>query len=253
MPTFDLSGTAFTAWYNQPLGHELTLLETEQLDSTVATLPVCHTLQLGPFIKLLKSKKAFRFKQCIYTSPDLPSTLGTVYAQSVYTHLPFRDHSFELVILPHILEFETATLPILEECWRVLTPNGYLVILGFNPWSLWGICRLFASRWTATPWNGHFHSAEKLQRQLKRLKAHIILTKNFFYRPPINNENFLTRTRWLEKVLRLLLPTNGGAYLIMVQKRVTPLTLLKPRWRWQTLLADDKSYSASTVGHTKNG
>lgn len=166
-----------------------------------------------------------------------PSSIISEPLHSNYTQLPFRDNSFEVVVLPHILEFETGGAAIVEEAWRVLTPNGHLIILGFNPWSLWGIRRLFASHWSDMPWHGHFHSAEKLERWLRQMAAEITISKSFFHRPPINHPTFLKQTRWLEPIARLLLPSSGGVYLIAAKKCIIPMTPITPRWHWQTVVA----------------
>ena len=70
--------------------------------------------------------------------------------------LPIATQSIDLVVLPHVLEFADEPHQILREVDRVLMPEGRLVIVGFNPWSLWGAAqraRLLArdaSRGTAT-------------------------------------------------------------------------------------------------------
>jgi len=214
-------------FYQQPLGRELARLESEQLQRTLGKLFAPRALQLGNS-KLIAPHQ---FKHFVVMDP----------LHTNYTQLPFRDDSFELVLLPHILEFEMDSTAVIEEAWRVLAPNGHLVILGFNPWSLWGIRHLCASRWSGIPWHGHFYSAEKLQWRLRQMEAEIVTYKSFFHRPPIAHATFLTQTRWLEPIVRLLLPSCGGVYLIMAKKCIIPLTPIVPRWRWQTLLAYEKN------------
>ena len=50
--------------------------------------------------------------------------------------LPVASDSVDMVILPHLLEFEENFYQILRESERVLQPEGQLIILGFNPWSV---------------------------------------------------------------------------------------------------------------------
>lgn len=49
---------------------------------------------------------------------------------------PIATESLDLVILPHLLEFESDPHAVLCEAERTLKGNGKLYILGFNPWSL---------------------------------------------------------------------------------------------------------------------
>jgi len=53
--------------------------------------------------------------------------------------LPIDTDSVDVVLLPHTLEFENDPHQVLREVERVLVPEGHVVILGFNPWSIWGL------------------------------------------------------------------------------------------------------------------
>ncbi|WP_223717365.1 class I SAM-dependent methyltransferase, partial [Escherichia fergusonii] len=53
--------------------------------------------------------------------------------------LPFPANSLDLVVLPHALELASDPHETLREVERVLVPEGRVVILGFNPASLWGL------------------------------------------------------------------------------------------------------------------
>ncbi len=46
--------------------------------------------------------------------------------------LPFVEHSFQQVILWHVLDHEQQ--PEMNEACRVLAPSGELLVLGLNPW-----------------------------------------------------------------------------------------------------------------------
>ena len=53
--------------------------------------------------------------------------------------LPFDSQSLDLVVLPHALELARDPHLTLREVERVLMPEGRVVIIGFNPASLWGM------------------------------------------------------------------------------------------------------------------
>lgn len=53
--------------------------------------------------------------------------------------LPFMSESFDFCLLPHVLEFHDYPREVLQECVRILKPEGHLYILGFNPWHLQGL------------------------------------------------------------------------------------------------------------------
>ena len=58
--------------------------------------------------------------------------------------LPFDAQSIDLILLPHALEFIDNPHEVLREVDRVLRPEGRVLILGFNPWSLFGLRRVWS-------------------------------------------------------------------------------------------------------------
>ncbi len=53
--------------------------------------------------------------------------------------LPLESDSIDVLIIHHALEFSPRPHHLLREAQRVLTPQGHLFIIGFNPWSLQGV------------------------------------------------------------------------------------------------------------------
>jgi len=50
-------------------------------------------------------------------------------------HLPIQSESLDLVILPHLLEFDAHRFQTIREVNRVLKPGGELIILNVNPFN----------------------------------------------------------------------------------------------------------------------
>ena len=50
--------------------------------------------------------------------------------------LPILEHSVDVCVLSHVLEFSLDPHHVIREANRVLIPNGYMVVTGFNPFSL---------------------------------------------------------------------------------------------------------------------
>ena len=69
--------------------------------------------------------------------------------------LPFAENAVDLIVLPHALEFTDDPHLMLREAYRVIRPEGQIVIAGFNPFSLYGAKRYFGRAQTP-PWNGSF-------------------------------------------------------------------------------------------------
>ena len=67
------------------------------------------------------------------------ANLGSPDLYAKCHELPIATQSIDLVLLPHVLEFAEEPHAVLREVDRVMMPEGRLVIVGFNPWSLWGM------------------------------------------------------------------------------------------------------------------
>ena len=145
--------------------------------------------------------------------------------------LPVASDSIDVLVLPHILEYAPRVHDALREAERVLLPEGHLLILGFNPWSLFGLWRLVVARRRRAPWKGQFFGLSRLKDWLALLGFDVISTDGYFFRPPLGSEGVMRRLVPLEKAGRRLWPYFAGAYLVVAKKRVTTLTPLRPRWR----------------------
>ena len=65
-------------------------------------------------------------------------------------------------IMPHTLEFEPDQHQVLREVERVLKPEGQLLLLGFNPHSIYGLLHYLPGQRNKLPWCGHFLSRSRI-------------------------------------------------------------------------------------------
>ena len=114
----------------------------------------------------------------------------------------------------------------LREADRVLTADGHLLLMGFNPYSQFGLRRSFGR---SVPWNGNTYSRARIQDWLSVLGFRIVTAETVFLRPPIDRPGFLRRTRYLEHTQRFL-GFVGGVYLIHARKQSIPMTLSRQTW-----------------------
>lgn len=245
MPNLHFLSSSLVDWYQQPLGSSLIELEQKYIEEITGKSYGRYLLQLG-HSQLFTQLKTNPVTHHLIVDKIFDIQTKISYANVCYETLPFAEDQFNLVFLPHTLEFEKNPELIIKECWRVLAAEGQLLILGFNPWSLWGIKNFLSSAQSASPWHGHFHSAGKLCRWVHQLGGEILQAKSFFYRPPVSSVQRLDKLKPMEEILPWLLPQIGGVYLLLAQKHVPPLTLIKPRWHWQTVLPN--KLAIPTVG-----
>lgn len=246
-----VSPCPLNSWYQNPTGQLLLQEMRDELLPYINVYPQKTILQLGclDLLKNLLNRRApRRFTLC----KPMTSSHDSVSAWSDYYQLPIRDACIDLVIVAHLFESETNIQTILAECWRVLSANGQLIIVGINPWSLWGLTRVLSSPRLPSPPFQHLTSAQKIRRYIRYLDGELVLSKTFCYQLPSNKKRNIRNLRWLEKFGQLTLPYGGGLYLIIAKKRIISPILIKPRWSLEQIFAP-KGFSEPTAGGVRNG
>lgn len=217
-------------WLTRPLGQLLLNAEREAVESVLANLFGYHLLQVGALLgdDLIAGS---RVGHCVLLDADQDAAAVRPGVHAYADALPVATDSVDVVLLPHTLEFERAPHQVLREVERVLIPEGHVVVVGFNPWSLCGLWRLVLGRRRQPPWCGHFLSLVRLKDWVALLGFDIVTVKPFFFRPPVQGETVLRRLGFMEKLGARLWPRFAGVYVLVAKKRVTTLTPIKPRWR----------------------
>jgi SAM-dependent methyltransferase len=147
-----------------------------------------------------------------------------------YYSLPVFPGSIDLVILPHILEFTDNPHQLLTEACRAVKPEGHIIVIGFNPLSLWGI-KKYLKKNKEMPWSGHFIRPSKIIKWLKLVDFELVKQRNLLFRPPFFQKEIYQKLRFLEWIGSKFYPPLGGAYILMAKAKVIPLTPIKLRWQ----------------------
>jgi SAM-dependent methyltransferase len=148
-----------------------------------------------------------------------------------FTQLPIAAQSVDLVVLPHVLEFDPEPHQILREVERILRPEGQLFILGFNPFSLFGLARRLHAQEDGFPWNGQYLSVSRLKDWLKLLGFELDRGAFGCYAPPARHEHWLNRWHFMEAAGDRWWSFAGGVYLLRAIKRVYGMRLILPAFR----------------------
>ena len=109
-------------------------------------------------------------------------------------------------------------------------PEGHLVLSCFNPWSLWGLKRIYSSGLTY-PWNGAFINLPRLKDWLSLLGFEIKSGKMCCYVPPFSRENWINRFAFMEKAGGRWWPFSGAVFFLQTIKRVRGMRLIMPEWK----------------------
>lgn len=219
---------ALTAWWAGPIGHALLATECELVGEALEDVFGWELLQVGAWGgagDLLAASRTRR--QTVIAQPTFPAGAQIVGRPS---QLPIASDCMDAVLLPHTLEFAADPYAIVREADRALVGEGQLLILGFRPWSLWGLrARVSASRSGFPPSLRRVLSERRVRDWLVLLGYEIVATRHYLYRGPWVS----AAAGGVGHALRrgLLNPLPAGAYLLKARKRVYTLTPIRPRFR----------------------
>jgi SAM-dependent methyltransferase len=233
-----------TQWLRTPPGRYLLEWEQRHLDTAVVDLFGFHALQVGlPELDALRANRMphrwVAAGATVPTGPVLPDgdpPRAAVAMQLEFDALPFDSASLDLVVLPHTLELAHDPHQTLREVERVLVPEGRVVIVGFNPASLWGMRqrmgRLYASvalgrrHELFLPNAGEFLGYRRLRDWLRLLSFEVEAGRFGCYRPPVVSEKWLARYDWMEHAGERWWPVFGAVYFVVAVKRVRGMRLV---------------------------
>lgn len=188
-------------WFKQPIGQEWLTKEFCQLEPELKTErragPSC-VLHYGPIPPT--SFAPLGRVDIIRLGPPELSGLDIHCDELAW---PVLEHEASIVVLQHALEFSRSPHELLKEASHSLRPGGHLIIIGVNPWSLWGMeCLLSRSVLK----QAQCLSPAFLKRQLGAL-GFILEPRHQAYLPQDNQVKNLSPTQ-----------VQGGFYILVARK-----------------------------------
>ncbi|NVK72397.1 SAM-dependent methyltransferase [Marinomonas sp. CT5] len=223
----DQSRQFFQNWYKSNLGKSLLQLELTEIASELDSAVGYYLVSQSPLKDF--SLKNHRLRESILIAPELEfgAPSSTVVARA--SELPFEADGIDVHVFHHTLDISATPHDDLREAARTLLPSGKLVIVGFNPWSLWGCRRIFSKKVKA-PWCGHFIAHQRLEDWLKVAGLTLESKRFIHYEPPIQSSKWRYRFAWLDKILKPLKLPFSGVYVMTATKQVRRCIPIKPRW-----------------------
>jgi SAM-dependent methyltransferase len=147
-----------------------------------------------------------------------PAGAASMTALSEETRLPFMDSVFDRVLVAHALEETEAASRLLREIWRVMAPEGRLVVIAANRWSLW-------AQADSTPFgHGRPYSRRQLAALLADSMFEPVARARALYAPPISWAPIARAGEAFERVGEVLWPAQGGLVLMEAVKRLYAAT-----------------------------
>jgi SAM-dependent methyltransferase len=211
-------------WLKRSLGQHLLALETAAAAGYLDQVFGVQAIQVG----LWGSKDQFRAsarttRYAVMTGdPDADADFIGPAGE-----LALNSDSIDAVILPHTLETEADPHQVLREVERVLMGEGHLLILGFNPNSLWGIRHQFSGG-KFPPGIRRFISEYRLRDWLKLLGFEVLSVSGYCAGPPASRPAWLRESRVNGPIGNGPLQLMAGAYCLLACKRVFSGMLIRP-------------------------
>ncbi len=241
----------FCAWLKGDTGAVLAAYEREKFDRVLPDLFGYHIVQVGAYDgAALASAGHIRNKIMLRLDHDDFRNNRCALAASA-AFLPFAEHSIDVVVIPHVLEYAPDPGAVLKEIERILVEDGRLIVTGFSPWSLWGLGRLNPAWRNRPPWDGRFHSTTRLRHWLSMCHFEVLELDRFLFRPPCRHSKLLRRLLFLEKLGATCWPFLGAAYLVVAQKRRAPVSPIRLNWRKKGLLPGASAGTATNLPRSK--
>lgn len=232
-PSLPPASEQLQAWYGSALGAAVGRLECACAQRLLANVFGYYLVQIGSGVGFAEALSASKIRARIL----LTESLGTAVADHLQIvaepgALPLASESVDAILLPHVLEHCDQPQAILAEVERVLIPEGRLVVIGFNPLSLWGMNHLWWRGRSRPP--GRFHLAAQVERWLNELGFMVEVREHALFCSPLGRV-----ASTIESLGRRFWAPLGGIYAIRAVKRVAPLTPIKPyRLKRRLILPD---------------
>ncbi|PLW68883.1 class I SAM-dependent methyltransferase [Pseudohalioglobus lutimaris] len=143
--------TELESWYGGERGGYLLRQLRETLRPHLENAFGYHMLQIGP----VRGQSLFgdcRINHRIHASQSGGEGIGLICESG---EIPLESDSVDVVIAHHSLEFVENPHQVLREIQRVLTAQGQLLIIGFNPFSVRGAATALRACSPRSAWRQH--------------------------------------------------------------------------------------------------
>ena len=245
VPSLSSTVEALETWFESPMGQQLLADQQGILDSELSNLFGYHLMQLS-INRNAHLFDASRIWNCFAAGVGEPDTSKQVGVFSDFDELPFENESIDVTILHHVLEFSDNPHQVLREASRVTIARGYIIIFGFNPFSLMGLTKPFAQ--LASPgaiWRRSSLRKSRISDWLQFLDCNTLRVYHGCYNPPLQNRRVLDHFGRLNRCLQKWHMPFGNYYCLVARKDHACLTPIRPDWSKESKLSSVRKRALS--------
>ncbi len=219
-------------WYQSPLGQYLFEDLKSMMEPVLATSFGYYSLQIGCTDHSSLLLDSCRVKHHF----NLGGVNADIDVQAHASLLPIANDSVDLIVLMHYLSNTKEPHAVLREASRVLIQEGKLIIIDFNPLSLWGVRHFFQSWLEHAPWSGHYYTARRLKDWMNLLGFDQQKHYRVGYVLPIQHLSVTRHLNWLEKGLKSWVKFSAALNVLVYSKNISPMTPIRHHWVTRKLL-----------------
>lgn len=206
------------AWYQTPRGRLLQQLEAQYLRHAIQVGCKQTIVQIGGLNWENEFIDCSLYEKFVVLDDKALGWHEALKIRAKAFSLPIQTASVDLVILPHILEFDAHRFQTIREVERILKPEGVLIVINFNPWNLWVRYQfLWDIKWSDS-WHAHFMRRSRIVDWLKVLNFEVKISAEFTLNEIITNRQKLRNKN----------PMLATAYAVRAIKRRYTLIPLAP-------------------------
>lgn len=213
-------------WFDSPMGQVVLAKEAALCDQILPDMFGYHLIQMG-FGKPRQLSGSSPIHHRVYVS-EKPALSDMPMVVSGLDDLALATDSIDVALLHHSLDFALHPQRVLREVSRVVIPGGKIVIVGFNPWSLWGLWHLMKSQTARVPWCGRFLSPYRLSDWLNVLDLHVDGYEATQFGIPVLQPKLQNIDSWLNNLGSRWWSHWGAVYVMVATKHVSRLIPLRP-------------------------
>jgi SAM-dependent methyltransferase len=219
VPRMHLDIIDLRSFYASTLGHLAEQSITMALVPLWPKLPGERLVGLGyavPYLDRFRgdTERTFAFMPAGQGAASWPPAEASSTALVFEEELPLPDSAVDRILLVHALEHAEDPRETLKEMWRVLAPNGRLVIIVPNRRGLW-------ARFEHTPFgSGRPYSRSQLTRLLRETNFTPGPWSEALYFAPSSRRLMMRPSALIERLGRRLWPMFSGVLIVEAQKRV---------------------------------
>ncbi len=212
-------------WFRSPVGRRMLSQERELIDQCRKHYGGRFLVQVsGAGVSLLGKLNNRQLKTAVYPSPPgkiSQKLSGYPWLVSELDQMPLETGSVDFLVLHHVLEFSEDPHAVLREASRVLSPQGHMLLIAFNPYSLFGLRKSMQLTLRKTiPWSHHSLSRGRVTDWLRLMNCEPLNVAFGFYSFPFQSDRFLKYSQAIDSMLSRYGLAGGGFYVVHASKNV---------------------------------